>query len=73
MTAPDIPLETRMMTVADIYEALTAERPYKRPMPWERALSILSEEANKGDLDRDVVDLFINEKIYEVLQDKNRE
>ena len=70
--APDIPLETRMMTVADIYEALTAERPYKRPMPCERALSILSEEAEKGDLDRDVVDLFINEKIYEVLQDKNR-
>ena len=68
VTAPDIPLETRMMTVADIYEALTAERPYKRPMPCERALSILSEEADKGDLDRDVVDLFIKEKIYEVLQ-----
>ena len=73
ITAPDIPLETRMMTVADIYEALTAERPYKCPMPCERALSILSEEADKGDLDRDVVDLFINEKIYEVLQDKNHE
>lgn len=68
---PDIPLETRMMTVADIYEALTAERPYKRPMPPQRALSILSEEADKGDLDRDVVDLFINEKIYELLQEKN--
>lgn len=71
VTAPDIPLETRMMTVADIYEALTAERPYKKPMPCKRALSILSEEADKGDLDRDVVDLFINEKIYEVLACKN--
>jgi HD-GYP domain-containing protein (c-di-GMP phosphodiesterase class II) len=69
VTAEEIPLETRMMTVADIFEALTAERPYKRPMPLDRALSILSEEAEKGDLDKDVVQLFIKEKIYEVLHE----
>ena len=69
LTAVEIPLETRMMTVADIFEALTAERPYKRPMPLERALAILQDEAAKGDLDQDVVELFIKERIYEVLKE----
>ena len=67
--APDIPLETRMMTVADIFEALTATRPYKNPMPTERALDILRKETASGDLDSDVVELFINRKIYEVLDE----
>ena len=67
--APDIPLETRMMTVADIFEALTATRPYKNPMPTERALDILRKETASGDLDSDVVELFINHKIYEVLDE----
>lgn len=67
VTAPDIPLETRMMTVADIFEALTAQRPYKDPMPTTRALDILRREAAAGELDSDVVDLFISSKIYEIL------
>ena len=69
VTAPNIPLETRLMTVADIFEALTATRPYKNPMPTDRALDILRKEAASGELDSDVVDLFINHKIYEVLDE----
>lgn len=71
--APDIPLETRMMTVADIFEALTAERPYKNAMPLERALKILQDEARDGSLDQDVVDLFINQEIYKVLHREDLE
>jgi HD-GYP domain-containing protein (c-di-GMP phosphodiesterase class II) len=59
--AEEIPLQSRMMTVADIFDALTAaDRPYKKAMPLDRAIKILQEEAARGDLDADVVDLFVN-------------
>lgn len=65
ITAPDIPLEARMMTVADIYDALTAaDRPYKKALPVAKALQILEWEARDGGLDRDVLALFISQKIY---------
>ena len=63
--AEKIPLQARMMTVADIFDALTAaDRPYKKAMPIERALSILRDEAKLGLLDPNVVDLFIDNGIY---------
>lgn len=66
VAAPDIPLETRMMTVADIYDALTAsDRPYKKAMDVDFALQILRYEARDGGLDTDVVEMFISQKIYE--------
>jgi HD-GYP domain-containing protein (c-di-GMP phosphodiesterase class II) len=68
--ADDIPLAARMMTVADIYDALTAaDRPYKRAMPQERALSILRQEVEAGNLDADLVELFTRERVYEAAQD----
>ncbi len=45
----DIPIQTRMMTIADIFDALTAaDRPYKAAVPIEGALDILAQEA-RGD------------------------
>src|SRR5439155_13760153 len=42
LTATEIPIQSRMMTVSDIYDALTAnDRPYKRAVPTDRALDIL--------------------------------
>ena len=68
----DIPLETRMMTVADIFDALTAsDRPYKKAMPVEEALEILKAEADEGGLDADIVDLFIRSKVYERVLDRD--
>ncbi|HSR43218.1 MAG TPA: HD domain-containing phosphohydrolase, partial [Longimicrobiales bacterium] len=62
----EIPLKTRMMTVADIFDALTAsDRPYKKALPVERVLEILRMEAEEGALDPDLVDLFIEKKVYE--------
>ena len=47
-TAPEIPVQSRMMTIADIYDALVAwDRPYKKAVPAERALEILQEEAQE--------------------------
>jgi HD-GYP domain-containing protein (c-di-GMP phosphodiesterase class II) len=56
----EIPLQTRMMTIADIFDALTAaDRPYKGAVPVERALDILDCERRAGALDSELVDLFI--------------
>jgi HD-GYP domain-containing protein (c-di-GMP phosphodiesterase class II) len=66
LTADDIPIQSRMMTVSDIYDALTAnDRPYKRAVPTERALDILKMEMNDGLLDPSLVALFIESKVFE--------
>ena len=63
----EILFESRMMAVADIYDALTAsDRPYKRAVPADRALNILKAEADAGKLDKGIVDFFIEKKIYEI-------
>ena len=50
----------RILTICDIYDALTAEdRPYKRAMSPERSCAILQEEADAGKLDQDLTRLFI--------------
>jgi HD-GYP domain-containing protein (c-di-GMP phosphodiesterase class II) len=63
--AESLSLETRIMTVCDIFDALTAsDRPYKKAMPVEKALQVLEWEARDGMLDKDVVELFIRTKVY---------
>ena len=65
VSAEGIPVETRLMTVCDIFDALTAsDRPYKKAMPVDRALSILRMEAEEGGLDPDSVELFIESEVY---------
>ena len=66
LTAAEIPIQSRMMTVSDIYDALTAsDRPYKRAVPTERALDILKMEMSDGLLDASLVNLFIEAKVFE--------
>jgi HD-GYP domain-containing protein (c-di-GMP phosphodiesterase class II) len=65
LVAEQIPPEVRMMTVADIYDALAAaDRPYKRAVSPERALTILEEEATRGFLDAGLVRVFIDAKVF---------
>ncbi len=64
--APAIPVQTRMMTIADIYDALTAsDRPYKRAVSVTHALDILHAEAHEGLLDRDLLATFVGARVYE--------
>jgi HD-GYP domain-containing protein (c-di-GMP phosphodiesterase class II) len=64
----DILPQTRMMTIADIYDALAAQdRPYKDKLSPERAIDILSAEVKQGMLDRDLFTIFTGAKIYEVI------
>ncbi len=66
LSAKDIPIQSRMMAVADIFDALSAsDRPYKRAVPIDKTLSILEAEAKDGMLDVDLVRLFIEAKVYE--------
>jgi HD-GYP domain-containing protein (c-di-GMP phosphodiesterase class II) len=68
IAAPDIPVQTRMMTISDIFDALTAsDRPYKRAVPLERALDILAAEAKEGMLDAELLKTFIEAKVFETL------
>lgn len=60
-----IPIQARIMAVADIFDALTAtDRPYKKAVPVDRALRILTMEAQDRHLDADLVRLFIDSGIY---------
>ena len=61
-----IPVQTRMMTISDIFDALTAsDRPYKRAVPMERALDIMAEEVAGEMLDPDLFELFAEAHIFE--------
>jgi HD-GYP domain-containing protein (c-di-GMP phosphodiesterase class II) len=59
--------QVRMLTISDVFDALTAnDRPYKPAMSIERALDILLKEfAERGKVDKELLDLFIAKKVYE--------
>jgi HD-GYP domain-containing protein (c-di-GMP phosphodiesterase class II) len=63
--AREIAVETRMMTISDIYDALTAsDRPYKKAMPPERALDILRDEAKRGQVDAPLLGVFVEAGVW---------
>jgi HD-GYP domain-containing protein (c-di-GMP phosphodiesterase class II) len=69
LTTDEIPLQSKMMTIADIYDALTAwDRPYKKAIPAERALKILGFEAKDNHIDSDLLEIFINAKLYQLVR-----
>lgn len=62
----EIPLPTKMMTICDIFDALTAsDRPYKRAVPIDRALSILESTVRAGEIDGELFNIFRDSKVYE--------
>ncbi len=62
----EVPIQARMMTIADVFDALAAaDRPYKPAVPPDRALDILRSEARAGRIDRVLLDLFVAAKVYD--------
>jgi putative two-component system response regulator len=47
LSGTDIPLEGRIMAIADVYDALVSERPYKKPFTHEEAIAIIQADAEK--------------------------
>ena len=68
----EIPTQTRLMTIADIFDALTAsDRPYKKAVPVAKALEILEMEVKVHKIDRDLFDIFVESKVYNNVLDKS--
>ena len=62
----EIPWETRLLTIIDIYDALTAEdRPYKPPVSPEKAFEILRGMAEQGKLDKEILHSFYESRAWE--------
>ena len=71
LQAHEIPLGAKIMAVCDIFDALTAtDRPYKASVPLDRALSILQSEVVSGHIDSELVQLFSQAKVYNILDIK---
>ncbi len=75
LAAEEIPVQTRLMTIADIFDALTAaDRPYKRSLPFDQALHIIEHEAREGSIDRELVQIMVESQVYRrVLEEDWRE
>jgi len=68
LTQPDIPIQTQIITVADIYDALAAsDRPYKDAFPVETVLTIMRKEAAANKINRDLLELFEQRQVYQVI------
>jgi len=64
-TGKAIPLEARIVTIADIWDAITSDRPYRKAIPLIQAIQIMKMERGKA-LDPELHDLFMNKeyKLY---------
>ncbi len=66
VTGEAIPIQTRMMTISDIYDALSAaDRPYKAAVAPARALDIMADEVRAGQLDQELFRLFVEAKVFD--------
>ncbi|MFO7809901.1 MAG: HD domain-containing protein [Candidatus Delongbacteria bacterium] len=62
----EILIQSRILAVADVFEALTAlDRPYKKAIPTEKAVQILGYMAKDGELDSEIVEMFLKDGLYE--------
>jgi HD-GYP domain-containing protein (c-di-GMP phosphodiesterase class II) len=65
LTREQMPIQARVMGIADIFEALTAkDRPYKEGKTLTESLAILGKFKQNGHIDPDLFDVFIREKVY---------
>lgn len=63
-----IPIQSKIMTISDIFDALTAnDRPYKRAVPLEKALDILGYEVKAKKVDADLFNLFVEARVFDAI------
>ncbi len=66
LTREQMPVQARMMGIADIFEALTAaDRPYKSGMKLSQALAIMERMKHGGHIDPDLFEVFVRERVYQ--------
>src|SRR5206468_2466443 len=72
LEAKDIPIQARIITVADMFDALTqSDRPYKPALSSTDALELLRGEASAGRIDSALVDVLIHSRVYEQAPTRN--
>ncbi len=59
LAGEDIPLQGRVMAVADVYDALVSERPYKKPLSHEQSVDIIMKDAGSH-FDPHIAEVFFN-------------
>ncbi|WDN87605.1 hypothetical protein BuS5_00573 [Desulfosarcina sp. BuS5] len=65
LTSAQLPVQSKIMAIADIFEALTAgDRPYKKSMKLSEAIKIMDIMKKKRHIDPDIYDLFIKSRVY---------
>lgn len=63
-----ISIQTRILTICDIYDALTAgDRPYKKAVPVEQALDLMAHECQAGHLDHRLFSVFVDSRVWSAL------
>lgn len=77
LTGDQMSVPAKIMAIADIFEALTAnDRPYKEPKKLSEVLRIMQQMKHNGHIDPDLYDVFIHSKVYqdyaEQYMDKNQ-
>ncbi len=73
LRAEEIPVQSKMMSITDIFDALTAsDRPYKKAVPLVKALDILKLEVKDHHIDADLLEVFIGARIWEELPESPR-
>ena len=60
----NIPIQARIIAVADVFEALLSERPYKKGKKVSEALKIIAYMTKDNELDKNVVDLLLDSGLY---------
>ena len=58
LAAEDLDTGSRIMAIADIFSAITEDRPYRAGMPREKSISVLRQNAADGALDENLVELL---------------
>ena len=66
----EIPIQSRILSIVDAYDAMTSERPYHKPMTHEDAMQELVDNAGTQ-FDPDLIQLVIKERIFEFGQEKH--
>ncbi len=62
----EIPVQSRILTICDIYDALTSQdRTYKHAIAWERAVRILEQDVRGGKLDASLMKIFVEARVFE--------
>lgn len=65
LRSDQIPVQAKMMTICDIFDALSAsDRPYKKAVPVDRALDILKMSVRDQELDADLFQMFVEAHIF---------